>query len=223
MIRSTLLLCVVLTALVGVLFACETPPLTPYDRYVMETERHDEAIEQIQALGGRVQMTDPGAVVMLTDMDARAVRDALGLVGDIMLLDSIQFTRAELTRRNLRPLAGLHVRHLTVSRSPLTPDTLDALFSVTGLRSVHLIRTGAGDAVIPHLQPYDDLEVLTLAYEPITEEGIMQLADLRRLRELRLAGVDVSDEALEQLVEINTRLFIDIDEDRVIRGVDAAR
>lgn len=223
MIRSCLLTCGMLVAMLGAPMGCETPPRTPYEQYLIEQDRHDTAVGQLRSIGGSVNMTDPGAAVIIRGTTERETRDAIEQLEHIMLLDSVQFVDVELSARNLRPLEGMHLRHLTVSRTPLTPETLTPLFSVTGLRSVHLVDTGAGDAVIEHLEGFDDLEKLTLAYEPITDAGIEQLANLRRLRTLRLVDADVSEEALQELVEVNTRLVIELGDDQVIRGVDATR
>lgn len=212
-----------LAALLGMPMGCETPPRTPYEQYLVEKDRHDAAIRRIEQISGNVNMTDPGAVVILRGASPQETREALELLDQVMLLDSLQLIDVPLTARDLRPLEGQHLRHLTVSRARLTPETLGPLFMVEGLRSVHLIETGAGDAAIEHLQNFEDLETLTLAYEPVTDEGVEQLANLRRLRSLRLIGADVSREALEQLVQINTRLVIELGDDAVVRGVDATR
>lgn len=214
-----------LVVLLSVPMSCETPPRTPYEQYLLDKDRHDAAVARWESLGGNVNMADPGVAASLREASERQVQEALELLEEMMLLDSLRLTRVELSRRNLRPMANLHMRHLTVSRTPLDDETLAALFAVDGLRSVHLIDTGAGDAAVEHLRKYEDLENLTLAYEPLTDAGLAELANLHRLRVLRLIEAEVSEEAMRELVEVNTRLVIELgdDGDEIIRGVDATR
>ncbi|MEX0742025.1 MAG: hypothetical protein WD079_04450 [Phycisphaeraceae bacterium] len=223
MMQSRLLMWGLLLAMVSVSLGCQTTPNSPYEQYLAEKERNDAAVAQIQSLGGRVHRTDPGTAVLIANTDERETGQAIELLDDIMLLDSLRLTEAQLSPGNLRPLEGLYLRHLTVSRTTLTERTLPALFGLTGLRSLHLIDTNAGDAAIAHLAGFDDLETLTFAYEPLTDAGVAELAMFPRLRTLRLVETEVSEEVLRDLVAINTRLVVELGDDRIIRGVDATR
>lgn len=105
--------------------------------------------------------------------------------------DALHFARHDVNAESLRQLSRLkNVRRIFFDNATVSPIGLSHLIGMEQLVTLELIETGCGDAGLPQVAKFSNLERLSLEDKSITANGFEQLASLTQLRKLEVGHLD---------------------------------
>jgi hypothetical protein len=130
------------------------------------------------------------------------------LLADHRDVEDLQLSGTSITDVGLARLQGLNRLHwLNISLTSITDAGLAQLRRLPSLQSIDLWRTGISDNGLRHLKGLPSLQDLFLGEGPggpglLSDAGIANLAEIRTLRSLHLAGAPYTEAALVHLKRI---------------------
>lgn len=163
---------------VNAVVGCESRTVEPVRQPVVltleEEERHAKAVAAIERIGGKVEESPDGELM-------------------------VDLSRATHTNDDLACLKDLHdLRGLFVQDAHVTDAGLQHLRGLKDLRVLSLTSPKLTDAGLQHLKGLDNLERLWLA-NGFTDTGLVYLKELPNLKFLEFANVEVTDAGLVHL------------------------
>lgn len=166
-------------------------------RLGLRYQRQSQLIHDVEAVGGRVEVTDTspawvhGAFVRILGEDR-----ARGF-GDIV---TVKFFMSDVTDNHLEQLRHVtSLRRLELPYSEIDDSGLQYLSGLDQLEFLDLTGNQVTDAGLQHLSGLAKLESLDLSETQVTDAGLHDLRNLDSLKELLLMDTSVSNEAAESL------------------------
>ncbi|MCA9039240.1 MAG: hypothetical protein KDA65_02720 [Planctomycetaceae bacterium] len=148
--------------------------------------RHEQTLETIKKLGGRVDFHD------------EKFRSSIGL--EYKAIRTIRVSHPTFDGRLLGDLRNLNELEVLDLDDTAVDNELGLLISrLNKLRVLSLERTNVTDGLLPYLADIENLKVLDLGETQITDAAIIDIARLKKLANLSLDETLVSDAGMKQL------------------------
>jgi hypothetical protein len=100
---------------------------------------------------------------------------------------------------DLRALAGLRIRSLSLNVSNVTDDQINRCQLPAGLKCFAAAETGVGDRTVEHIASCQSLEAVELSGTKVTDAGVAHLVRLPNMYMLGLEKTPLTDDAVEHL------------------------
>jgi Leucine-rich repeat (LRR) protein/predicted Ser/Thr protein kinase len=127
---------------------------------------------------------------------------ALALLGSIETLRSLSLNQCQLTDAGIARLRNLKLKQLDLSENELTDASATIIGGFKGLESLRLGKTRVGDQLLIQTRQMSRLREIDLAGTQISDAGFSGITALRRLQSLKLDGTSVTDAGLEKIAAL---------------------
>jgi internalin A len=169
----------------------------------------------------------------------RIANDTLGIVGELVQLESLDIANTRITDSGLENLASLtRLKHLAIGKNGNSESAMGILRVLSTLESLDLsgpARSQRGrssgamqDSVVSMIAGLQALRTLKLGHSDVDSRGLSKLAALERVEKLGLECCPrVNDEALQKLAAWKGLKYLDVQETKVtqtgVASLQAAR
>ena len=181
--------------------------------WVVPAERQRRAIEEFQAMGGRLNFVDNEGksesfpIAFLRRWLPQPYFDKV----EVLWLDNTEITDDGLA--HMGHLIGLRV--LNLDNTQITDAGLAHLKGLTALQGLYLENTHITDTGLAHLKELTCLQQLHLGETPVTDAGLAHLERLTALSSLYLGNTQVTDDGLAHLKGLTALQSLDLENTQI--------
>ena len=160
----------------------------------------EEAIAEIEKLGGRCKVRQKGQVQEVTLTGPRISDPDLVCLRGLAGIEILNLTKTRVSDAGLENLKGLtSLKQLSLIGGQITDAGLEYLTGLTNLERLYLFKLPFSDVGLRHLEGLANLRELLLNRTRVADAGMKYLKGLTRLQTLGLGRTHVSDAGLGQL------------------------
>jgi Leucine-rich repeat (LRR) protein len=186
----------------------------------ISTKQSDEAVRNLQEVGGRVIRSEslPGKPVVIVDLHRLAINDShVAALADMKELEVIDLSYTKITDKSLEYLKSLKkVKQLSVYGTGVTDKGLENLKDWVELESLFAAETAIGDKGLVQIEGFHKLHSLELDHTQVTDGGLLSLGKIKSLRRLELHhNSGITDKGLDYLKSLGHLTWIDLHKTRV--------
>ena len=187
----------------------QTKSTEPTDTETSNTEPEVEvipddsdAVEALKAVGAQLKFNGKGQTVEVNLRGTEAGDEHLEAIAKLNVVRSVLLNDLSITDAGLKVLGDsqLPLENLDLRGCPVSNAGMEHLTPLKTLRALRLSgksgSTTVDDDGMVHIVKLENLEVLPLDHLWVSEIGLEQLSNLKKLRELYMAGTTISDEAI---------------------------
>lgn len=183
----------------------------PSGHELVTDSRVEEAIAEIEKLGGRCKLGKNGQVRAVTLTGPSLSDTDLACLKRLPGIEVLDLAKTRVSDAGLENLKGLtSLKRLSIISGRVTDAGLENLTGLTKLEKLYLFRLQVGDAGLRHLEGLANLTELYLNRTRVADAGMKYLKGLTRLHTLGLGRTRVSDAGLGQLTGLPSleRLYL---------------
>jgi len=163
--------------------------------------RHLAALRQLETLNLYGTAVDDGSVTFIPSDRLRSLSigetnvTAVGLrhLASFPTLEKLWLMGLNLSDDDLRPIAGMkRLKELWINSSSITDQGVLHVVQLTDIRILRMPDTSITDQCVDCLKRLESLTLLSVSNTLITELGVLELSEIKTLKELNALEIDVS-------------------------------
>ncbi len=187
---------------------CRTSEETGREQQIAEAE--NDAVRQIEKLGGTYERNSDGNVVVVELKHQQQKTPDFGWLRNLPHLQRLYLQYSQITDASLVNLQDLkNLQRLSLHGTPITPEGLKYLSALSNLEALDLGETSNNHNGLVHLRGLTKLRELNLGY--VGRLGIPEmahLANLKRLEVLRFKATKIDDDAFWYLGQLTNLKYL---------------
>ena len=171
--------------------AAAKPDTPPAEEKISEEEQAaiDAAVAKVKELGGTVKTDDAGYPIAVNLEQCQTTSEDIATIAGASTLKSLAIWGAGVDDAGIDPILTMpNLVDLTLFNTEMTDEGVAKLKDMKGLKKLNLRRTtNMSDEALAAVGQLESLEVLSLLYNNITDEGLTHLSNMPYLKETRPA------------------------------------